>query len=158
MVRPISGSLQATLAPRVAARRYIGFAFYINPICRSRQTTPNRIMITVGILWALAHGPTKIQKFPFGPFMHMAVGVAKVQSHLANLRRATPPYKVELHQHMHEAYKRERTGECHTRAPPMPPASPRLASSRRDADCGNEPSRWLSFCCSGKFNESLINN
>ena len=39
-----------------------------------------------------------------------------------------------------------RTRGTSTRAPPPPPASPRHASSRRAAGCGNEPSRCLNFC------------
>ena len=37
-----------------------------------------------------------------------------------------------------------------TRTPPPPPPSPPSVSSRRAAGCGNEPSRWLYFCCLGK--------
>ena len=39
-----------------------------------------------------------------------------------------------------------RTRGTSTRTPPPPPASPRHASSRRVAGCGNEPSRCLNFC------------
>src|SRR3954462_7052157 len=36
-----------------------------------------------------------------------------------------------------------------TRTPPPPPPPPSV-SSRRGMGCGNEPSRWLYFCCLGK--------
>ena len=39
-----------------------------------------------------------------------------------------------------------RTRGTSTCAPPMPPASPHHASSRRAAGCGNEPRRYLNFC------------
>ena len=41
----------------------------------------------------------------------------------------------------------KREGSLMCTPPPPPPPS---VSSRRAAGCGNEPSRWLYFCCLGK--------